>query len=332
VADRNTYIALARKYARQRGIPEDIYLAQLNQESHFNPTARSYADARGIAQIVPKWHPDVNPNMKGNQLPGINPEWDIAYSTNLMASHFKKYGSWERALSAYNSGRPDAYKDPNFSGGQTYNYVKKILAGRSDFKAGTPSTFGDEYSQDDKPNVSSDAQHTSAKGLANWIMANNKAFSEGNPSTQALQPFLQAAEAQELQRQGLDGGEKADPGVNVDPSQVKGQPWEKVMGIIKYAQSLGLRVSENPYVDKVDPVHVKGSHHYQTYKGQNVGKAMDVSGDPKKLKALFAYLERNYQGLLNDMFYSPVGYSYDNGKRWGQTIKNHEDHLHASFY
>jgi hypothetical protein len=36
----------------------------------------------------------------------------------------------ERALSAYNSGRPDAYKDPNFAHGQTYNYVRSIMGGQ----------------------------------------------------------------------------------------------------------------------------------------------------------------------------------------------------------
>jgi soluble lytic murein transglycosylase-like protein len=141
--DRQFYMDLTRKYARANGIPEQLLLSQYNQESRFNPTARSYADARGIAQIVPKWHPDVNPNMKGNQLPGVNPEWDIAYGARLMSGHYKKYGSWERALSAYNSGRPDAYKDPKFAKGQTYNYVKAILAGRDQFAKGN-QTFGQE--------------------------------------------------------------------------------------------------------------------------------------------------------------------------------------------
>jgi hypothetical protein len=136
----------------------------------------------------------------------------------------------------------------------------------------------------------------------------------------------------EHQAQGLDGGERDDDGVSVEPPVVKGQPWERVIGAIKYAQSLGLRVSENPYVDKVDPVHIEGSHHYQTYAKTNVGKAMDVSGDPEKLKLYFRYLEKNYAGALNDMFYTPLGYSYDNGKRWDSTIKNHTNHLHASFY
>jgi hypothetical protein len=44
----------------------------------------------------------------------------------------------------------------------------------------------------------------------------------------------------------------------------------------KLAQRMGLVVRENPYFDKVDPVHVKGSFHYSK-------RAIDVSGDPKKL-------------------------------------------------
>lgn len=51
---------------------------------------------------------------------------------------------------------------------------------------------------------------------------------------------------------------------------------------IRLAQRLNLRVSENPFVDKVDSVHTKGSFHYQTFPGKVdgrvVGQGLDVSG------------------------------------------------------
>lgn len=100
-----------------------------------------------------------------------------------------------------------------------------------------------------------------------------------------------------------------------------------------YAQSLGLSVRENPYYDKVDPVHTEGSDHYRTvgtYRGKQYGAALDVSGDPEKTKRFFKWLEAR-QGRLDDMFYTPMGYSYDEGKRWNATIKNHDKHVHASF-
>jgi hypothetical protein len=62
---------------------------------------------------------------------------------------------------------------------------------------------------------------------------------------------------------------------------------------IHQAQSMGLRVGENPYVDKVDPVHVKDSFHYRnfpgSYGGKPLGEAIDVSGDPRQMAAFFRW-------------------------------------------
>lgn len=101
-----------------------------------------------------------------------------------------------------------------------------------------------------------------------------------------------------------------------------------------YAQSLGLSVRENPYYDKVDPVHTKNSDHYRTagtYRGKQYGAALDVSGDPEKQKRFFKWLEANRKQGLDDMFNDPMGYSYDEGKRWNKTIGGHGKHVHASF-
>jgi hypothetical protein len=108
---------------------------------------------------------------------------------------------------------------------------------------------------------------------------------------------------------------------------------QRMVSLIDYAQQLGLSVRENPYTDDVDPVHTKGSHHYQTigkYKGKKVGRAIDVSGDAAKLRAFFAYAEKFAGKGLDDLFYDPMGYSYDRGKRWGKTIGGHGSHVHLS--
>ncbi len=58
---------------------------------------------------------------------------------------------------------------------------------------------------------------------------------------------------------------------------------------IALAQRLGLRVSENPAVDKVDPVHTKNSYHYRSL-GPRLGQAIDVSGNPAKMSAFYRSL------------------------------------------
>jgi hypothetical protein len=108
---------------------------------------------------------------------------------------------------------------------------------------------------------------------------------------------------------------------------------QRMVGLIEYAQGLGLSVRENPYVEKVDPVHTKGSHHYQAvgrHKGKKVGRAIDVSGDRAALEKFWSYAEQFAGAGLDDMFWDPKGFSYDRGKRWNKTIGGHGNHLHLS--
>lgn len=57
----------------------------------------------------------------------------------------------------------------------------------------------------------------------------------------------------------------------------------------KLAESMGLQVGENDAFGGVHPVHVKGSNHYR-------GQAVDVSGDPAKLRA-FAHRVASSYGI-----------------------------------
>lgn len=110
-------------------------------------------------------------------------------------------------------------------------------------------------------------------------------------------------------------------------------PWVVRAGL--HAQKMGLSVRENPYFDQVDPVHTEGSDHYRvagSYRDKQYGAALDVSGDPNKLMRFTKWVEANRrQAKLDDLFYTPLGYSYDEGNLWKSTIKNHDTHGHYSF-
>jgi len=69
----------------------------------------------------------------------------------------------------------------------------------------------------------------------------------------------------------------------------------QIKSAIAKAKQLGLRVSENPAVDPVDPVHTSGSFHYQKFKGTKYGRAIDVSGNPSRMAAFYRWVERNYR-------------------------------------
>lgn len=118
------YRQIATRQARRYGIPPAIFLRQIQQESGFNPNARSSAGAQGIAQFMPATAKQYGVNT-------ADPISSLTGAAHLDADLIKKYGSVERALSAYNSGKPNAYKDPSFAKGQTYNYVRSIMGGQS---------------------------------------------------------------------------------------------------------------------------------------------------------------------------------------------------------
>lgn len=116
---REELIEYARTAAIRNGIDPEIFVRQINQESGFNVSAKSPAGAKGIAQIVPVWHPGVNVD---------DPFESLDYAAALMASHFAKYGDYPRALAAYNAGggTVDKYGGvPPFE--ETQRYVKSIL-------------------------------------------------------------------------------------------------------------------------------------------------------------------------------------------------------------
>ena len=93
----------------------------------------------------------------------------------------------------------------------------------------------------------------------------------------------------------------------------------------KLAQSYGLRVSEHPAFDKVDPVHTKGSYHYSN-------RAIDVSGDPAAMAKFARVVARRYGKNLAELIWRGRGaQTIDNGRRVPtSTFSGHTDHVHLA--
>lgn len=113
-------IDFARNAAVNAGIDPDLFVRQINAESGFDPNARSGAGAVGVAQIVPAYHPGVDPT---------DPFASLTYAANLMGNYVRQYGGdYARALAAYNAG-PGAVARyggvPPFE--ETQRYVRNIL-------------------------------------------------------------------------------------------------------------------------------------------------------------------------------------------------------------
>jgi soluble lytic murein transglycosylase-like protein len=94
----------------QHAIPDMLLARLIYQESRFRADVidgtvrgggKKQGDpgwdtaARGIAQIVPKWHPGVDP---------LDPVASIYYAANYLAQLKRQFGGWEKALASYNWG------------------------------------------------------------------------------------------------------------------------------------------------------------------------------------------------------------------------------------
>ena len=114
------YAGMARDAARRHGIPEDLFLRLVQQESNFNPNARSHKGAIGLAQLMPgtAQYLRVDPNDPAENLDG---------GARYLKEQFRKFGQWPLALAAYNAGPGAVQKHngiPPYR--ETRNYVKKI--------------------------------------------------------------------------------------------------------------------------------------------------------------------------------------------------------------
>lgn len=117
---KGVYLAMARDAARRNGVPEDIFLRLVQQESNWNPNAKSHKGAFGLAQLMPGTARKLRVNPR-------DPYENLDGGARYLQQQFRTFGTWRLALAAYNAG-PGAVKRyggvPPFR--ETRNYVKII--------------------------------------------------------------------------------------------------------------------------------------------------------------------------------------------------------------
>lgn len=117
---RGQYLDMARDAARQHGVPEELFLRLVQQESNWNPNAMSHKGALGLAQLMPATARALGVN------PAV-PRQNLEGGARYLARQFRKFGSWRLALAAYNAGPEAVVKHggvPPYK--ETQNYVRKI--------------------------------------------------------------------------------------------------------------------------------------------------------------------------------------------------------------
>ena len=115
------YLELAKAAARRHGVPEDLFLRLVQQESGWNPSARSRAGAKGLAQLMPGTARLLRVDID-------DPQQNLEGGARYLKMMHSKFGSWRLALAAYNAG-PEAVEKhdgiPPYA--ETKNYVRVIL-------------------------------------------------------------------------------------------------------------------------------------------------------------------------------------------------------------
>lgn len=115
-----TWQSYLQPFEVKYGLPGGLLGALVRAESGGNPNARSPVGAMGLGQLMPATARSlgVNPNDPVDNLRG---------AAMYLSQQLKTFGSWQKALAAYNAG-PGAVKKyggiPPYQ--ETQNYVKRI--------------------------------------------------------------------------------------------------------------------------------------------------------------------------------------------------------------
>ena len=118
---KGAYLEVARAVARQHGVPEDMFLRLVQQESGWNAGAVSPKGATGLAQLMPGTASNLGVDIN-------DPHQNLEGGARYLKMMYDRFGSWRLALAAYNAGPMAVEKHggiPPYT--ETKNYVVAIL-------------------------------------------------------------------------------------------------------------------------------------------------------------------------------------------------------------
>jgi len=105
------------------GVDPLLILAVIAIESRFNPIAESEMGAKGLMQVIPKFHTDKLAEF-GGESAVLEPQTNIVVGTQILREYIRKAGSVENGLQLY----AGAIDDP------AAQYAQKVMAERQRFE------------------------------------------------------------------------------------------------------------------------------------------------------------------------------------------------------
>lgn len=112
-------VSEAYAVGRAVGIDPLLILAVISVESRFNPIAESDKGAKGLMQVIPKWHYEKLAEHGGAHAV-LDPRTNMLVGTQILKEYIVRAGNLEAGLQMYN-GAPD---DP------AQSYAQKVIAER----------------------------------------------------------------------------------------------------------------------------------------------------------------------------------------------------------
>jgi soluble lytic murein transglycosylase-like protein len=114
------YVTAAYRAGDEFKVDPLLVLAVVAIESRYNPVAESVLGAKGLMQVIPKFHVEKLLEHGGEQAL-LDPEVNIQVGTRILREYMRRFGETETALQMY----AGAFDEP------TSQYAFKVLAERA---------------------------------------------------------------------------------------------------------------------------------------------------------------------------------------------------------
>lgn len=117
-------VGVAYRAAREVGLDPLLVLAVIAIESRFNPIAESVMGAKGLMQIIPKYHL-AKLQAHGGEEAVLDPESNILVGASILQEYVHRTGSLESGLQFYNGALWDG----------SAQYAQKVMTERERLEA-----------------------------------------------------------------------------------------------------------------------------------------------------------------------------------------------------
>jgi len=145
--------------SKKYGVPKELIQGLISNESAFNSSAKSSVGAKGIMQLMPETEKQYGGGIEGG--------------THFIADLYKQYGSWDKAVAAYNSnGQNTKFEGDNWISkmpSKTQRFVPAVLGYAQDFQKHNAETGGNTTTTVTVNELNVNTQATDAVGISQTI-------------------------------------------------------------------------------------------------------------------------------------------------------------------